>query len=295
MEQLQLSEGVRRKLVVMRRSIAAPFFALGALTSTPSAGQTPSTHGPVPVVQAVRATAAIVVDGQLNDEVWLRAPAATTFTQREPDEGKPATEQTELRIAYDDAALYVGARLKDREPRRIARQLARRDQDAEADSIVIMLDPHHDHRDRRLVLGHRRRRAMRRDHLQRQFLDDSSWDAVWESAVTIDESGWSVEMRIPYSQLRFPSADQLTFGINAMRYIQRKKEQAWLVHVPKTESGLASRMGHLEGLKASPHAARWSSCHTLSAAASSLESSPADPFNDGARAFTGRASISNTG
>ena len=55
-------------------------------------------------------------------------------------------------------------------------------------------------------------------------------------------------MRIPYSQLRFPAAEQLTFGINAMRYIQRKNEQVWLVHVPKTESGLASRIGHLDGL-----------------------------------------------
>lgn len=66
-----------------------------------------------PVVQATRATTPIVVDGQLNDEVWLRAPAVTEFTQREPDEGQPVTEATELRIAYDDSALYVGARLKD--------------------------------------------------------------------------------------------------------------------------------------------------------------------------------------
>src|SRR6476646_1110722 len=127
----------------MRRSIAILVFAI--CTSTVSAGQTPSPHGPVPVVQAVQSTAPIVVDGLLNDEVWLRATAATAFTQREPDEGKPATEQTELRIAYDDTALYVGARLNDREPRRIARQLGRRDQDAEGDCFAIMLDAHHDH------------------------------------------------------------------------------------------------------------------------------------------------------
>ena len=116
-----------------------------ATASVGSAGQNPSTHGTVPVVQAIRATTPIVVDGQLNEEVWQRTPAATAFTQREPDEGKPVSEATELRIAYDDTALYVGARLKDREPARIARQLARRDQDAEADSFTIVLDPHHDH------------------------------------------------------------------------------------------------------------------------------------------------------
>jgi len=269
------------------RSITAPLLALCALSSTVSAGQTPSAHGPVPVVQAVRATAAIVVDGQLNDEVWLRAPAAIAFTQREPDEGKPATEQTELRIAYDDAALYVGARLRDREPRRIARQLARRDQNAEADSFVILLDPHHDHLTGAsfsvTAAGVQSDATIYNDSSQ-----DSSWDAVWESAVTIDESGWSVEMRIPYAQLRFPSADHLTFGINAMRYIQRKKEQAWLVHVPKTESGLASRMGHLEGLDGivPRHTVEFLP-YVVSRAEFLERSSAADPFNDGARAFAG--------
>jgi hypothetical protein len=113
---------------------------------------------------------------------------------------------------------------------------------------------------------------------------DRSWDAVWQSAVTVDESGWSVEMRIPFSQLRFPSADRLTFGINAIRYIQRKKEEAWLVHIPKTESGLASRMAHLEGLDG---VAPRRTVEFLPYAASRVQfierSSPGDPFNDGAR------------
>ena len=271
----------------MRRSSRAAFFILCALPPAASAGQAQSPHGPLPVVQAVRAAASIVVDGQLNDEVWLRAPPATVFTQREPDEGKPATEQTELRIAYDDAALYVGARLSDREPRRIARQLARRDQDAEADRFVIMLDPHHDHLTGAsfsvTAAGVQSDAIIYNDTFQ-----DSSWDAVWESAVTIDASGWSVEMRIPYSQLRFPSADHLTFGINAMRYIQRKKEEAWLVHVPKTESGLASRMGHLEGLTGIvPHHTVEFLPYVVSRGEFLERSSPADPFNDGARAFAG--------
>src|SRR6185436_10919551 len=130
---------------------------------------------------------------------------------------------------------------------RIARQLARRDQDAEADSFVVMLDPHHDHLTGAsfsvTAAGVQSDAIIYNDTSQ-----DNSWDAVWESAVTIDESGWTLEMRIPFSQLRFPAAAAHTFGINALRYIQRKKESAWLVRVPKTESGLASRFGHLEGL-----------------------------------------------
>jgi hypothetical protein len=272
---------------MMQRFTALMLLTFCSTASAASAGQTPSSHGTVPVVQAIRATTPIVVDGQLNDEVWLRTPAATAFTQREPDEGKPATEATELRIAYDATALYVAARLNDREPGHIARQLARRDQDAEADSFTIVLDPHHDHLTGALfavtAAGVQLDATIFNDTAQ-----DQSWDAVWQSAVTVDESGWSLEMRIPYSQLRFPPADRLTFGINAMRYIQRRKEQAWLVHVPKTESGLASRMGHLEGLNGVlPHRTVEFLPYVVSRGEFLERSSPADPFNDGARAFAG--------
>jgi hypothetical protein len=271
----------------MLRFTAIALLSFGAATSGVSAGQKPPPHGTVPIVHTIRAGSPIVVDGLLNDEVWLRAPAATEFIQREPDEGKPVSEGTELRIAYDDAALYVAARLKDREPGRIARQLARRDQDAEADSFTVVLDPHHDH----LTGAAFAVSAAGVQHDATIFNDtaqDQSWDAVWESAVAVDESGWSLEMRIPYSQLRFPSADRLTFGINAMRYIQRKKEQAWLVHVPKTESGLASRMGHLEGLNGvAPHRTIEFLPYVVSRAEFIERSSADDPFNDGARGFAG--------
>ena len=71
--------------------------------------------------------------------------------------------------------------------------------------------------------------------------DDWSWNAVWQSDVSIDEGGWSVEMRIPLSQLRFTSADKQTWGINVERYIRRRNEGSWLEMVPKKETGRASR------------------------------------------------------
>src|SRR5687768_13382979 len=129
----------------MRKIFASVVGAFAIAAAAESVAQTGASHASVPAVHAVRATTAIVVDGLLNDEVWLRAPAVTSFTQRDPEEGKPVSEATELRIAYDDNALYVGARMHDREPARIARQLARRDQNAEADSFSVFLDPHHDH------------------------------------------------------------------------------------------------------------------------------------------------------
>ena len=244
-------------------------------------------HGAVPVVQAIRAGSSIAIDGQLDDEVWLRAPAATAFTQRDPEEGKPVSEPTELRVAFDDDALYVGARLRDREPGRIARQLARRDQQAEADSFTLYLDPHHDHLTGASftvsAAGVQSDSTVYNDSWQ-----DDSWDAVWLSAVRIDADGWSVEMRIPYSQLRFPAADRHIFGLNAMRYIQRKNERAWLVHVPKTDNGLASRFGHLEGLAGvSPRRTVELLPYVVSRAEFIAPEQGSDPFNDGARVFNG--------
>jgi hypothetical protein len=267
----------------MIRIVLAALLA-AAVPAAAASGQG-SVHASVPVVQAVRSNTVIVIDGRLDDEVWLRAPAATIFTQRDPDEGKPSTELTELRVAYDDEALYVGARLHDREPSRIARQLSRRDQEAEADGFWLYIDPHHDHLTGAVfsvsAAGVQGDSAVYNDSWQ-----DSSWDAVWESGVKTDEGGWTVEMRIPFSQLRFTAAERHTFGINALRYIQRKNERAWLVHVPKTESGLASRMGHLEGLNGvSPQRTLELLPYLSSRAEYVAPSTAGDPFNDGTRLF----------
>ena len=268
------------------RTILSGVFGVLFIVAADSSAQTGPSHQTVPVVHSVKATAPIIVDGLLNDEVWLRAPAVTSFTQRDPEEGKPVSEATEMRIAYDDNALYVAARMHDREPARIARQLARRDQNAEADSFSVFLDPHHDH-----VTGAAfsvTAAGVQSDStIYNDSWTDNSWDAVWESAVKIDDSGWSAEIRIPYSQLRFSRSAQLTFGLNAMRYIQRKKEEAWMVQVPKTENGLASRMGHLDGLDGvTPHRTVEFMPYVVSRA-EYVEPEPGDPFNDGARAFAG--------
>ena len=272
---------------MVRRAAALALLALGLGPLQAAGQQNPTAHGNVPTIRAVRANSAIVLDGRLDDEVWLRAPAAGTFTQKDPEEGKPSTERTDLRLAYDHAALYVGARLFDREPSRIVRQLARRDREAEADGFWVFLDPHHDHLTGASfsvsAAGVQGDSTIYNDSWQ-----DNSWDAVWESAVNVDAEGWSVEMRIPFSQLRFSKSDQHTFGVNAMRYIQRKNERAWLVHVPKTESGLASRMAHLEGLDGiSPQRTLELLPYVLSRAEYVAPATAGDPFNDGTRLFAG--------
>ncbi len=262
------------------------FAVPGACLLGPALAWPEAPHGE-PVVRAERAGAPISVDGRLDEDAWRRAPVAGGFLQRDPNQGEPATEATELRILFDDGALYVGARLRDREPARIVRQLSRRDVVAEADSFSIFLDPHHDHLTgvefQVSAAGVQRDAVIYDDNFE-----DDSWDAVWESAVAVDAEGWTVEMRIPFSQLRFPVASRQAWGVNARRVVQRKNEASWLALVPKNESGLASRMAHLEGIEGVPPAKHVELLPYLSTRAEYVAPTrPGDPFNDGSRLFGG--------
>ena len=257
-----------------------------AVSSAARAAEQQTSHPAAPVLQVVRAASPITIDGDLSEDVWRIAPPATEFIQTDPDEGKPATERTEVRVAYDASAIYVSARLHDREAVKISRQLSRRDQDAQADWFSVYLDPHHDH-----LTGAVFRVSAAGVQADAIIFNDShldeSWDAVWTSAVTVDETGWSVEMRIPWSQLRFPRAERHTFGINVLRQIQRKNERDWLVYVPKTEGALASRMGHLTGFEGLAPRRTVELLPYVVSRAEFIAPEDGDPFNDGARMFSG--------
>ena len=239
---------------------------------------------PAPSVEAVRAPTPVTVDGRLDDEAWASVPPFADFTQRDPEEGQPATERTELRLLYDDDALYVGARLDDSEPERIVKRLSRRDESAEADRFSIYLDPRRDR-----LTGVRfevSAAGVQNDEIiyNDTWMDDS-WDAVWLSAVSHDEHGWSVEMRIPFSELRFLPGDSQTWGVNASRVIQRKNESDWLALVPKTESGLASRMAELTGIRGVKPRTPLVLVPYAAGGAETGPADPGDPFFDGSSAF----------
>jgi hypothetical protein len=139
--------------------------------------------------------------------------------------------------------------MSDRQPGRIGRRLSRRDESPDADTVQVYLDPRHDGRSGALFevsAGGVQRDALIFNDSQLDF----SWDAVWDSAVAVDERGWSVELRIPFSQLRFSSENAGVWGINVARYIRRNNESDWLTAVPKRETHLAARMADLVGLAA---------------------------------------------
>jgi len=241
------------------------------------------------ILRATRITAPpvpLVIDGRLSEEAWSHAEVAERFTQRDPEEGKPATERTEIRIVYDADALYVGARMHDSEPARITRRLSNRDVlDTEADRLMIYLDPRHDRRTG--VEFWISAAGVQRDAvISNDTFEDTSWDAVWTSAVAFDNQGWSAELRIPYSQLRFNEGQSQTWGLNVARFIQRKNETSWLELVPKNENGLASRMMQLTGLDGIHPARRLELAPYAAARQEFVEpGKTGDPFNDGARMF----------
>src|SRR5256712_1173522 len=163
-------------------------------------------NGLIPqTVTAVRVPGAPVLDGKLDDPAWaLAAAPVTDFRQTDPEEGKPASESTAVLVVYDDHAIYVGARLFDSDPRRIARRLVRRDADSQSDEFRGLFDSYHDHRtaDRFVVNP-----AGGKSDLfwgESGGFSRDSWDPGWEAAVVVDSLGWAAELRIPFSQLRFP-------------------------------------------------------------------------------------------
>ena len=216
--------------------------ALLAAQSVPLA----SSDAKLPVAHAVRTHDAIRLDGRLDEPAWATAPVTSTFTQIDPDEGQPASERTEVRVLYDDQALYVGARLYDRGP--IVGRLGRRDMDlGDSDWFGVMLDSYHDHR---TAFGFDVNPAgVRRDEVKTIDIDDNSWDAVWDVATTVDSAGWTVELRIPFSQLRFSRDSVQTWGVQFERVIGRRREYSVSTFIPKRESGGVPRYGLLDGLR----------------------------------------------
>jgi len=205
----------------------------------------------VPALRAAPATGSIHLDAILDEESWRIAEPATVFTQLDPEEGQPVSERTEVRVLVGHDAVYVGARLWDREAKAIRAGLARRDDPVDSDAFEVSIDSYHDHLTARLFrvtpAG-----ALRDALIGADGSEDASWDAVWDAVARVDGEGWTTEMRIPLSQLRYNRQDDATWGVQFCRVIHRKGESAYFAFTPKKEQGGVSRFGHLMGLGALP-------------------------------------------
>ena len=240
-------------------------------------------HAAAPEIRAARVEGSIMVDGRLDESSWAGAEPARDFTQTDPAEGRPATERTEVRVLIGEDALYVGARMYDREPQRIKAALARRDEEVEADQFDVYLDTFHDHLSGvrfRVTPGGATLDGILGSSAQGSQEDDS-WDPVWESGTQVDSLGWTAEIRIPLSQLRYSSTTDGTWGIQLYRKILRRGEEDWFAFVPKSEVGGVSRYGHLVGLGPLQAQRRLELAPYLLARGSYEPSTAGDPFRSG--------------
>ena len=232
------------------RSLLTTVFACSLLSCTGLAGDGTKS------VKAERVDSPPHIDGILNDDVWTRAQPAVGFTQRDPDEGKPASEQSEIRVLYDENSVYFGCMFYDAEPDGVVARLTRRDNEIESDYASIGIDAFHDSQN--CYVFRFNSAGVKVDMLLYDDAnkEDASWDVVWDVETQILDNGWSAEVRIPLSILRYRSnADSLgiqEWGVNFIRYISRKKELARWAFTPKNQTGFISRFGHLVGLKDLP-------------------------------------------
>jgi hypothetical protein len=238
----------------------------------------------VPGITAGRLTGNIQLDGVLDEPSWTDAAPVTQLVQRDPDEGALPTEQTEIRVLLDGDALYVGARLRDREPSRIRALLTRRDATSESDRFTVELDSRYD----RLTafVFEVNPRGVRRDGvLQADGTVDYSPDPVWEAGVRQDASGWSAEIRIPLSQLRFNRGREV-WGVQFIRFIQRRGEEDVFAFVPKTEHASVSRFGRITGLADLPDSRHAEVMPYVSGRGEYTHPGAGDPFRDGSDYYT---------
>jgi Domain of unknown function (DUF5916)/Carbohydrate family 9 binding domain-like len=255
----------------------------GAAAQEPDSAAAPRTAPePRKEARAVRVAAgAVSVDGRLDEEVWRTAPAITGFVQRDPAEGAPATRATEVRIAYDDQALYVGARMHAAGPRDIQAPVSRRDNASQSEYVLVSLDTYHDRRTAYSFGVTAAGTRIDRYHPLDSDEADDTFDPVWEAEAAVDSAGWTAEMRIPFSQLRFSPGSSQTWGINVRRWVPSKEEDDYWIVVPRSVRAWASRFGDLTGIEG-VRPARRVELSPYAAAGAALRSGvhPRDPFAD---------------
>ncbi len=189
------------------------------------------------------------IDGVLNDEVWKELPVATDFVMFDPGDGTPSrsTHPTMVKLAYDNEAIYVAAYLMDNEPHQIRREFAQRDNLPIADYFVLDINTYNDGENQtRFIITAAGTLA---DAKMKGESEDYAYNVVWEGSVSIDERGWYVEMRIPYSALRFPDKEEQLWSMQLGRKINHLNETYVWNYIDKSVGKQTHYNGLLKGIK----------------------------------------------
>ncbi len=176
------------------------------------------------VAQAERIMGALTIDGSLQDSAWQRVPISRDFEELSPQPGTSPQFDTEVRFAYDDAALYIGARMWDDAPDSVLHQLSERDRMANTDEFGIWFSTFDDGLN--AVRFSTTPDGIQVDEQLSPNNNDQSWDAVWDVACQIDSAGWTAEFRIPWMAFRFPKQAEQAWGMNMYRTLRRQREES---------------------------------------------------------------------
>jgi hypothetical protein len=240
------------------RRLSAPLALAGCIlfagpdrltAQSAAAGSDGAPTRPPRVLLAATRQGELRIDGRIDEGAWQLAPVASGFMQSQPDEGVPATHDTEVRLLFDDQAMYVAARMWD-EPDSIEAGLTRRDEAGMTkDWFGIWIDPNYDRRTGYAFLttaaGVQQDRTLYDD---RVF--DATWDAVWESAVALDSLGWTAEMRIPLSQIHYSARDDAqTWGVNFTRRRVATNERSDFAPQTRARTFAVSQFATLEQVR----------------------------------------------
>ncbi len=230
-------------------------------------------------LNAVRVAGSVSIDGKLDEPVWQRT-GKSGLIQREPREGEPSTERTDVWFAFDDHALYVAVRLYDHSPDSIVGRLVRRDDDFESDAIFVGIDPNHD-RLTAYYFGTNPSAGKQDGIIYDDNKSDNSFDAVWDVGVQTDSEGWTAEFRIPFSQIRFSQSDKYVWGVEISRTIHRKKEESYFLYYPRNDEVRVSRWLELHGIEGIEPPPRIEVSPYLAATGKFLQPPAVDVFNAG--------------
>lgn len=197
-----------------------------------------------------KSTAEIIkIDGIIDEESWKSAPIATDFVMYEPDNGKPISKNknSEVKVLYDNSAIYIAAVLNDESPDKIVKEVTNRDVFGNADHFSVSINGFNDgQQDYKFFVS---AAGVQMDCLSTENLDDYNWDAIWESKVSITDKGWVVEMKIPYAAFRFSKLENQQWGINFTREIKRDFQTYTWNYVDTKIKSTLTQEGLLAGIK----------------------------------------------
>jgi len=198
-------------------------------------------------ITAARATVPPKIDGQVEEREWAQAPPYRDLVASWPKEGAAPSQQTDVRVLYDDTYLYVGIICYDTEPEKIVHALGRRDSTPIADLLEVAIDSSFDRRSA-YYFSINASGVLRDALLFGDINLSDTWDAVWRGAAARRPDGWSAELAIPLAILRFPAAKEQRWGFGVRRTIVRTHETLDTTLLPRSANALVSLFGELKGI-----------------------------------------------